>query len=165
MMKRRAFITLLGGAAASWPLAARAQQADRMRRIGVLTGYDESDPEGKAYLSGFMQRLAELGWTDGHNVRMHVRWAAGNVDRIRTFAKELVGLQPETILTSGTAVTAAIHRETQTVPIVFTIVATRSATALLRACTARAGTSPASPAKKGQWGASGWSCLRRSRPV
>jgi len=122
MMKRRAFITLLGGAAASWPLAARAQQADRMRRIGVLTGYDESDPEGKAYLSGFMQRLAELGWTDGHNVRIQVRWAAGNVDRIRTFAKELVGLQPETILTSGTAVTAAIHRETQTVPIVFTVV-------------------------------------------
>src|SRR5262249_30833199 len=88
----------------------------------VLMGYGESDPEGKAYLSGFMHRLTELGWTDGRNVRIDVRWASGNVDRMGIFAKELVALQPATILTSGTAVTTAVHRETQTITIVFTIV-------------------------------------------
>ena len=89
-MRRRAFITLLGGAAA-WPLAARAQQGERMGRIGVLTSYDESDPEAKAYLSEFMKVLGELDWTDGRNVRMDVRWAGGSVDRARMYAKELVG--------------------------------------------------------------------------
>ena len=82
-MKRREFIAGLGGAAAAWPLAARAQQPERMRRIGVLMAFDENDPEAKASLSGFTQGLAELGWTDGRNLRMDVRWAAGNVDRMR----------------------------------------------------------------------------------
>jgi putative tryptophan/tyrosine transport system substrate-binding protein len=82
-LNRREFITLLGGAAA-WPLTARAQQVERRRRVGVLMGFDENDPGAKGWLSGFMRGLAELGWTDGRNVRMDVRWAAGNPDRMRT---------------------------------------------------------------------------------
>jgi len=120
-MRRRDFITLLGGAAAC-PLAVRAQQPERMRRVGVLMGFNENDPGAKDWLSEFMQGLAELGWTDGRNVRMDVRWAAGNVDRIRTLAKELVDLQPDVILANTTPVTAALHRETQTIPIVFVLV-------------------------------------------
>jgi putative tryptophan/tyrosine transport system substrate-binding protein len=118
-MKRREFITLLGGTAATWPLAARAQQPDRVRRIGVLTSYDENDPEAKAYLSEFMKGLGELGWTDGRNVRMDVRWAGGSVDRARMYAKELVDLQPDVILAESTPQTAALQRETRTIPIVF----------------------------------------------
>src|SRR6266852_821946 len=122
-MKRREFITLLGGAAA-WPFAARAQQpAERIRRIGVLMSVDENDPEAKAQLSGFTQGLAELGWVDGRNLRMDVRWAAGSVDRARMYAKELVDLQPDVILANSTPVTAAFQRETRTIPIVFAGVA------------------------------------------
>jgi putative ABC transport system substrate-binding protein len=121
-MRRREFITLLGGAA-TWPLSARAQQPERMRRIGVLMDRDENDPDGKAELSGFTQGLAELGWTDGRNLRMDFRWAADNVDRMRIFAKELVGLQPDVILASTTPGTAALQRETRTIPIVFAAVA------------------------------------------
>jgi putative ABC transport system substrate-binding protein len=124
-MRRRDFIRLLGSGAAIpslWPLAARAQQGDRMRRIGVVINRDENDPEGKALLSGFTQGLAELGWTDGRNVRMDVRWGAGNVDRIRMLAKELVDLQPDVILAHTTPATAAVQRETRTIPIVFVLV-------------------------------------------
>jgi putative tryptophan/tyrosine transport system substrate-binding protein len=99
LRRRREFITLLGGAAA-WPLAARAQQAERVRRIGVLMSM-ENDSDGKAQLSGFMQGLAEIGWTDGRNLRMEIRWGGGEVNRIRTFAKELVALQPDVILAHG----------------------------------------------------------------
>jgi putative ABC transport system substrate-binding protein len=117
-VRRREFIAGLGVAAAH-PLMARAQQADRVRRIGVLMGWDESDTEAKGYLSAFTQGLAELGWTDGRNMRMDVRWAAANVDRARTFAKGLVDLQPDAILATTTPVTAALQRETRTIPIVF----------------------------------------------
>jgi putative ABC transport system substrate-binding protein len=118
-MRRREFITLLGGAAVAWPLAARAQQPGRMRRIGVLVATGENDPEMKAYLAGFTQGLAELGWTDGRNLRVDVRWAALDLDRMRMFAKELADLRPEMILASSTPVTAALQRETRTIPIVF----------------------------------------------
>src|SRR5215472_8375105 len=118
-MRRRAFITLLGGAAAAWPFSARAQQPDRMRRVGVLMAFDENDPEAKAYLSGFTQGLAELGWTDGSNLRLDVRWGAGNVDRMRMSAKKLLDRQPDAILAHGTPATAAFQRETRTIPIVF----------------------------------------------
>jgi putative tryptophan/tyrosine transport system substrate-binding protein len=120
-MRRRKFITLLGGAAA-WPLAAGAQQADRMRRIGVLMAFEENDPKTKDWLSNFTQGLAELGWTDRRTARMDVRWAAGSVDRMRTFAKELVELQPDVIFTGATPATAAVQRETRTIPIVFAVV-------------------------------------------
>jgi putative ABC transport system substrate-binding protein len=120
-MKRREFLRLLGGAAA-WPLAARAQQSERMRRVGVLMSYNENDPDAKAQLSAFVEGLAELGWTDGRNIRIDVRWAAGDVDRMRVLAKESVALQPDVILASTTAVTAALQRETRTIPIVFALV-------------------------------------------
>jgi putative tryptophan/tyrosine transport system substrate-binding protein len=114
-----------------------------MRRIGVLMPLDENDPDANVWLPGFMQGLAELGWTDGGNVRMEVRWAAVNVDRMRMFAKELVDLQPDVILSQGTVVTAALQRETRSIPIVFVVVADPVGAAL-RACPARVGISPAS---------------------
>ena len=121
-MRRRDFITLLGGAAAAWPLAARAQQGERIRRIGILLSLDESDPEAKAQLSGFTHGIAELGWIEGRNLRTEIRWGSGDVDRIRTFVKELVALHPDVILAHGTPVTAALQRETRTIPIVFVTV-------------------------------------------
>ena len=117
-MRRREFIVGLGGAAA-WPLAARAQQGDRMRRIGMLMGSDENEPEWKARLTAFTQALADLGWTDGRNARMDVRWAGADNNRIRALAQELVGLQPDIIVAGGTPVTVALQRETRTIPIVF----------------------------------------------
>jgi putative ABC transport system substrate-binding protein len=117
-MKRREFITLLGGAVA-WPLPARAQQGGRVRRIGVLMPFDENDTEIKLHVSAFTQALADLGWTDRRNVRIDFRWAGSDTNRIRALAHELVGLQPEIILASGTAATSAVQRETRTIPIVF----------------------------------------------
>jgi putative ABC transport system substrate-binding protein len=117
-LRRREFVTILGGTAA-WPLAARAQQGGRMRRIGVLMGGDENDPVRKTRLSALTQALADLGWTDGRNVRMDLRWYGGDNNRIQALAQELVGLQPDIILTGSTAVTAALQRETRTIPIVF----------------------------------------------
>src|SRR5215472_10557765 len=121
-MRRREFMALLG-AASAWPLAASAQRADQVRRIGVLMNSSSTDPEGQALLAEFTRYLAELGWTEGRNVRIDVRWGASNVDLLRTFAKELIGLQPDVLLATSTPVTAALARETQTIPIVFTLVA------------------------------------------
>jgi putative ABC transport system substrate-binding protein len=119
-MKRREFMTLLGGAAAAWPLATRAQQSGRVRRIGVLMPLDEDDPVGKAIVSAFFQALAGLGWADGRNVRIDLRWlGGGDINRIRALAKELVGLKPDIIVTGSTPATAALQRETRTIPIVF----------------------------------------------
>jgi putative tryptophan/tyrosine transport system substrate-binding protein len=120
-MRRREFIAGLGGAVA-WPLTARAQQGDRVRRIGALMPYDENDRLAKARISAFTQALAGLGWTDGHNVRMDLRWAGGDINQIRALAQELVGLQPDVILANGTPDTIALQRETQTIPIVFATV-------------------------------------------
>jgi putative ABC transport system substrate-binding protein len=117
-IKRREFITLLGGAAA-WPLAARAQQGDRVRRIGVLMPGVENDPLAKPRVSAFTQALAGLGWTDGRNVRMDLRWGGGDANRIRALAHELVGLQPDIIVTSSAPAIIAFQRETRTIPIVF----------------------------------------------
>jgi putative ABC transport system substrate-binding protein len=117
-LRRREFIAGLGGVAA-WPLAARAQQGDRVRRIGVLSPNDENDPESKRRLSAFTQALADLGWNDGRNLRMDLRWAGDDINRIRALAQELVGLQPDIILTFGAAATVALQRMTRTIPIVF----------------------------------------------
>jgi putative ABC transport system substrate-binding protein len=122
MIARRKFITLLGGAAA-WPLSAQGQQGDRVRRIELLLSLDENDPVAKRRLSAFTQVLADLGWTDGRNVRMDVRWGGGDVNRMRTLAQELVGLQPDIILATTTSAIAALQRETRTIPIVFVGVA------------------------------------------
>src|SRR5215472_12162508 len=100
-MRRREFIAGLGSAAA-WPVVARAQQGERVRRIGVLMGADENDPVGKRRYSAFPQALADLGWTDGRNVRMDLRWGGSDINRMGAFAKELVGLQPDIILANTT---------------------------------------------------------------
>jgi putative ABC transport system substrate-binding protein len=120
-LQRRQFIAGLGSTAA-WPLVARAQQGDRVRRIGVLAG-DETDPVMKTRISAFTQALAELGWIDGRNVRMDLRWAGADNNRTRALAQELVSLQPEIIVTNNTLTTAAVQRETRTIPIVFGSVA------------------------------------------
>src|SRR5665811_1701543 len=119
-MQRREFITLLGGAAVAWPLVARAQQPERMRRIGVLMSLAADDRQGQARLAAFVQGLRELGWTDGRNVRIDTRWAAGNANDARKYAAELVSLAPDAILVSGGSLAGTLLQATRTVPIVFT---------------------------------------------
>jgi putative ABC transport system substrate-binding protein len=117
-MNRRTFIAALGGAVV-WPLVARAQRSDRTRRVGVLMGFAETDPEAQARLTAFRRRLASLGWSEGSNLHIDVRWSAGDVARAASLAKELVALQPEAILANTTPVTAAVQHETNSIPIVF----------------------------------------------
>jgi putative tryptophan/tyrosine transport system substrate-binding protein len=119
-MRRREFSTLLAGAAVTWPLAGRAQQRDRMRRIGVLMALAADDPAGQARFVAFVQALQELGWTDGRNVRIDTRWAAGDAERFRLYAAELVALAPDVILASGGTGVGALLQASRTVPIVFT---------------------------------------------
>jgi putative tryptophan/tyrosine transport system substrate-binding protein len=118
-VRRREFITLLGGAAVAWPLAARAQEPDRVRRIGVLMNLAADDPEGQARIAAFHQGLQEWGWTIGRNVRIDVRWETGDADRIRRYAAELVALAPDIILASAAAAMVAVQQASRTVPIVF----------------------------------------------
>jgi putative tryptophan/tyrosine transport system substrate-binding protein len=120
-MRRREFIALFGGAVAAWPLAARAQQPDRMRRIGVLMGI-ANDEEGQARLAAFQQGLQTLGWKAGRNVAIEVRWGAGDPERLRAYATELVAMAPDVILAHSTAAATRIHLETHTIPVVFTVV-------------------------------------------
>jgi putative ABC transport system substrate-binding protein len=118
-MRRRELITLLGGGMAAWPLAARAQQPDRMRRIGVLLSFAADDSEALARVGAFLQGLQQLGWTDGRNVRIDYRMTAGEADRSRTYASELVALGPDVILASGSSTVGPLLQSTRTVPIVF----------------------------------------------
>jgi putative ABC transport system substrate-binding protein len=120
-MRRRDFITLLGGAAAAWPLAARAQY--RMRLIGVLMAYAEGDPEGQAWVAAFREGLQKLGWVEGRNVRIDYRWGALDAEAMQRFAKELVTLQPDLILSQSTPTTAALLQQTRTIPIIFANIA------------------------------------------
>jgi putative tryptophan/tyrosine transport system substrate-binding protein len=122
-MRRRRFITLLGGAAAGWPLAARAQQAERVRRVGVFMNFAPDDPAAQTRLTRFLQRLQELGWTDGRNLHVDVRWGAGDPLRIRQAASELVSLAPDVILSTGSPTTGPLLQATRTLPIVFVQVA------------------------------------------
>src|SRR5262249_60936550 len=115
-------ISLLGGAVAALPLAARAQQTERVRRIGVLTGLAD-DADTQAHMAAFLQGLAQLGWTEGRNLRIDTRWTAGDADRGRKYAAELAAVAPDVILASGSSVLAPLLQATRTVPIVFTIVA------------------------------------------
>jgi putative ABC transport system substrate-binding protein len=121
-MRRRDFIAIVGGAAAAWPLAARAQQANRVLRVAVLNPLAASDLEGQSWVKAFTQGFAALGWTDGVNVRIDTRWAGGEVSQLRKFAKELVDLHPDVILAMTTPSVDAILRETHAIPIVFTLV-------------------------------------------
>jgi putative tryptophan/tyrosine transport system substrate-binding protein len=119
-MKRRAFITLLGGAAA-WPLATRAQPRDRMRRIGVLTPFAAGDPEAKARVEAFVHALQQLGWSEGRNLHIDIRWGAGDSERTRHYAADLVALAPDVILAAGGATVGPLLQATRSVPIVFTL--------------------------------------------
>jgi putative ABC transport system substrate-binding protein len=121
-MRRRAFITLLGGAAATWPLAARAQRGERVRRIGVLMTLAADDPEGQTRLVAFVQGLQQLGWTVGRNMRIDTRWAAGDAERIRKYAAELIALSPDVILAAGGPTVGPLQQATHAVSIVFAIV-------------------------------------------
>ena len=122
-MKRREFIAMLGGAAAAWPLAARAQQPSGMRRIGVLMNLAESDPEGQARIAAFREGLGKLGWSEGRDVQIDYRWFAGDPGRARAYAAELVKLKPDVVFAAPTSSVAALQRETRSVPIVFAQVA------------------------------------------
>jgi putative ABC transport system substrate-binding protein len=121
-VRRREFMTLLGGAAATWPLATRAQQGERVRRMGVLTGVGEGDLDAQARNAALLQGLAQLGWTDGHNVQIDIRWGGGDAERIRKSAAELAALAPDVIFATGSASVGAMLRATRSVPIVFAIV-------------------------------------------
>ena len=117
-MRRRDFITVVVGAAASWPVSARAQ-GDRMPRIGVLMAYAEGDPEGQAWVAAFREGLQKFGWAEGRNIRIDTRWATPDVEAMQQFAKELVALQPDLILSQSTPTTAALLQQTRTIPIIF----------------------------------------------
>jgi len=122
-VKRREFITLLGGAAAAWPPVARAQQPGGMRRIGVLMGSAENDSEAQAWVAAFREALQKLGWTEGRNIRIDTRWASADVEAMQRFARELVALQPDLILSQSTPAVAALLQQTRTIPIVFALIA------------------------------------------
>ena len=119
MIRRREFMTLLGGAVAAWPLAARAQQRERVRRVGVLMPFTADDQEGQARLLAFAQGLQQMGWAVGSSLRIDARWGAGDADRYRTLATELLALAPDVIVVATTSVTGVVRRATRTVPIVF----------------------------------------------
>jgi putative ABC transport system substrate-binding protein len=123
VLKRREFVILLGSAATAWPLLARAQQADRVRRIGVLMNLAESDPESQARIAAFREGLGKLGWNEGREVRIEYRWAGGDADRSRAYASDLVKLKPDVILAGATPSLASLQQETSSVPIVFAQVA------------------------------------------
>jgi putative ABC transport system substrate-binding protein len=122
-MRRREFITRFGGAALAWPLTALAQQPEPMRRIGVLVNRGADDAEGQTFVAAFQQAMQQLGWTDGRNVRIDVRWGANDIDRDRKYAAELVALAPDVILASGTLSVAALQHVSRTLPIVFVQIA------------------------------------------
>src|SRR5215831_10608274 len=117
--KRREFITLLGGVAASWPLVASAQQSDAVRRLGVLLSASETDPEGQARVAALRKGLQELGWSEGRNLKVDYRWTGGDDVRARAYAAELVASQPDVIFAAPSAALASVQRVTRTVPIVF----------------------------------------------
>ncbi len=116
-MRRREFISLVGGAAAAWPVVARAQQAERMRRIGVIMTTD--DAEGQAHMGAFLQGLQQLGWADGRNVRIEARWTLGKADNVRRYVAELVALAPDIIVATGSASVGPLLQATRAIPIVF----------------------------------------------
>src|SRR5262245_25020563 len=118
-MKRRAFIILLGSAAAAWPLAGRAQQGERLRRIAMLAGTAENDPEAPLSSEAFRQTLNRLGWKEGVNVRIDTRWGAGDPDRMRAYAKELVRTAPDVAVADSTPAALALQQESRTIPIIF----------------------------------------------
>ena len=160
-LRRRDFITLLGGVAPSWPLAAGAQQADRVRRIGVLMPLAADDREAPARIAAFHQGLQQLGWNVGRNVRIEYRWGAGDPERIRKSITELIDLAPDVILAGGSATLAPLLQATRAVPIVFVHVPIRSAPALSTAWGGQAAMPPVLPSSNTASVENGWSCSSR----
>jgi putative ABC transport system substrate-binding protein len=162
-MRRRQFITFVGGAAASLPIAARTQE--RMRRIGMLMGATEGDIEGERWVQAFLQSMQALGWQRDTNVQIAVRWGASNLDRMATFAKELVASQPDLIQVTTTPATAAILRETRIIPVVFAIVSDPVGSGFVQSLSHPGGNVTGFINVEALWGVSGCSCSRRSRPA
>ena len=160
-LRRREFIALLGGAAAAGPLVARAQQAERMQRIGVLMNVAADDAEGRGRVAAFQQALQQLGWADGRDVRIDYRWA-GDAGRFHRYAEELLALAPDVILASATPSVQALRQVSRTVSIVFAPSATRSPWASSIAWRAPAGTPPGSPLMNSASPRNEWSCSKRS---
>jgi putative ABC transport system substrate-binding protein len=121
-MRRRDFIKAIASSSVAWPLGARAQQSERPRHIGVLMAFSESDPEAQSWAGGFREELAKLGWADGRNIQVEIRWATADVESLERSAKQLVALQPDLILTGSTPATAAMRQQTNTIPIIFAMV-------------------------------------------
>ena len=160
-MRRREFITLLGSTAAAWPIAARAQ-GERMRRIGVLMGYDESASSGQALIAGFREGLQKLGWTEGRNTRIDIRWVTpADAESIRRFAKELVALQPDLIISSTTPITAALLQQTRTIPIIFPALSDPVGSGFVASFSRPGGNVTEFNVSEPR--ASGWNCSRRLR--
>jgi putative ABC transport system substrate-binding protein len=163
-LKRREFITLLGGAAAVCPLAARAQQPERVRRVGALMTFTADDPEGQARMLAFAQELQHLGWIVGRNLRIDIRWGEGDADRNRRYAAELVSLGPDVLLANGGLDLRPLQQATNSVPIVFANAADPWAKVSLRVSHGRAATLLVSPPQPSLVRAeNGWSCSRRLR--
>jgi putative ABC transport system substrate-binding protein len=164
-MQRREFIKLIGGSAAAWPLAARAQQSEQMRRIGVLMAINADDPEAQARIAAFVEGLQQLGWTVGKNVRVDYRLAGIDAEILRKYAAELVALAPDVILAQSSTAVAPLLQATRTVPIVFTIVADPVGAGYVDSLTRPGGNPPALPSSNMPSVGSGWSCLRRLPPA
>jgi putative ABC transport system substrate-binding protein len=162
-VRRREFITLLGGGAVVWPLAARAQQRERMRRIGVFMSLTADDKQGQARLAAFLQGLQELGWTDGRNVRIDIRWGTGNADRNRRHAAELVELAPDVILASGGSIVGPLLQATSTVPIVFTQTPDPVGAGFVESLARPGGNATGFSILTIALAGNGWSCSRRWR--
>src|SRR5262245_29397758 len=165
-MRRREFITLLGGAAAMWPLAPRAQQGERVHRIGVLMHLPENDPETQARVRALLEGLRQLGWTDGRNVRIDYRFGAADVDRSRRYAAELIALAPDVVQASGTGPVAALQQVSRTVPIVFVQIPDPVNAGFVESLSRPGGNATGFTVWE-DFGTSGngWSCSSRSRPA
>jgi putative ABC transport system substrate-binding protein len=161
-MKRREFITLVGGAAA-WPFAARGQQPDKMRRIGILMPWFVDDPMAKARVAAFQQMLQQLGWTEGRNITIDTRWAAGNADETRKQAAELVALAPDAILAATSPSMVALRQVTRAVPIVFVQVLDPVGAGFVASLGRPGGTPAVLPCSNSASAGNGWSCSKRSR--
>src|SRR5262249_44309001 len=164
-MKRREFIALLGGAAAAWALAASAQQAGAMPRIGLLSVFAESDPEGQALIRELIQRLQELGWVNGRNVQIDFRFSDADATGTSMLATELIELRPDVVLAAGALAATALRQQTLSIPIVFVQVVDPVSAGFVTNLARPEAISPASPISSFRSGGSGCSCLRNARPV
>ena len=164
-MQRRDFIRALAGAASLWPLVARAQQSDEVRRIGVLLNTPPDDPESQTSVAAFKEALQQFGWSEGHNLRIDYRGAANNAEQMQAFAKELVALQPHVILTRSTPVTAAFLKQTRTIPIVFTVVSDPVGEHFVESLARPGGNTTGFTNVESSLTGKRWGCSKRSRLV